>query len=57
LFKINNEITTSPSEQLSESDVTRLTGEQANALTEYLVKPIKFKYDSYDCTLYSTKIL
>jgi hypothetical protein len=44
LFKINNHISTSPSEPLNENEITTLTGEQAVVLTEYLIKPIKFRY-------------
>jgi hypothetical protein len=45
LFKINNKITTLPSELIPESELTRLTGEQAAILSEFLVKPIKFRYE------------
>jgi hypothetical protein len=44
LFKINNHISTPPSEPLNENEITLLTGEQAVVLTEFLVKPIKFRY-------------
>jgi len=45
LYKINNKISTLPSEPLRESELTRLTGEQSDVITEQLVKPIKFRYD------------
>lgn len=45
LFKINNKITTLPSEPLPESELTRLTGEQSSVITEHLVKPLKFRYE------------
>jgi hypothetical protein len=45
LFKINEKISTSPSELLPESELTRLTGEQASVITEFLVKPLKFRYE------------
>jgi len=45
LFKINDKITTLPSELLPESELTRLTGDQAAIMTEHLVKPIKFRYE------------
>jgi hypothetical protein len=44
LFKINNHLTTSPSEPLNENEITLLTGEQAVVLTEHLIKPTKFRY-------------
>jgi len=45
LFKINNKISTLPSEPIPESELTHMTGEQAQVLSEFLVKPIKFRYD------------
>jgi len=45
LFKINNQISTLPSELLPETELTHLTGEQATVITEHLVKPLKFRYD------------
>jgi hypothetical protein len=45
LFKINNKITTLPVESLPESELTRLTGEQSQVISEHLVKPMKFRYD------------
>jgi hypothetical protein len=45
LFKINNQISTRPLQPLSETEVTRLTGEQARVLSEHLVRPIKFRYE------------
>jgi len=45
LLKINNKISSLPSELLSESELTRLTGEQALVITEQLVKPLKFRYE------------
>jgi len=44
LFKINNHISTPPSEPLNENEITLLTGEQAVVLSEHLVKPVKFRY-------------
>jgi len=44
LFQINNHISTSPSEPLSENEITLLTGEQSSVLIEHLIKPIKFRY-------------
>jgi len=44
LFKINNHISTPPSEPLNENEITLLTGEQAVVLIEHLIKPIKFRY-------------
>lgn len=44
LFKLNDKITTKPLESLNESELTLLTGEVSTILTEYLVKPIKFRY-------------
>jgi hypothetical protein len=44
LFKINEKISSKPDEILSEKDLTRLTGEQEEVITEFLVKPMKFRY-------------
>lgn len=44
LFKVNHEISTPPEEPLREEELTLLTGEQTHVLTEYLIKPIKFRY-------------
>jgi hypothetical protein len=44
LFKLNEKITTKPLEPLNESELTLLTGEVSTILTEYLTKPIKFRY-------------
>lgn len=44
LFKLNDKITTKPLESLNESELTLLTGEASTILSEYLVKPIKFRY-------------
>jgi len=44
LFKINEQISSKPDEILSENELTRLTGEQEEVITEFLVKPIKFRY-------------
>jgi len=44
LFKINEQISSKPNEILSENELTRLTGEQEEVITEFLVKPIKFRY-------------
>jgi len=45
LSKINNKISTLPTEPLSESDITRLTTEQTLVITENLVRPVKFRYE------------
>jgi len=45
LFKIHNKISTLPGELLPESELTHLTGEQSEVITEQLVKPIKFRYE------------
>jgi hypothetical protein len=45
LLKINNKISTLPSELLPESELTHLTGEQASVIIEHLVKPLKFRYE------------
>jgi len=48
LFKIHNKITTLPTELLPETELTHLTGEQSTIITEYLNKPIKFRYEEGD---------
>jgi len=45
LFKINNKISTLPTEPLTETDITRLTTEQTMVISEHLVKPVKFRYE------------
>jgi hypothetical protein len=50
LYKINNKITVLPTEPLPESELTRLTGEQASVITHQLVKPIKFRYEKGEIT-------
>jgi hypothetical protein len=50
LYKINNKITVLPTEPLPESELTRLTGEQASVITHQLVKPIKFRYEEGEIT-------
>jgi hypothetical protein len=44
LYKINAKITTKPLESLSENELTLLTGDHSVILTEFLVKPIKFRF-------------
>jgi hypothetical protein len=56
LFKINNKISTLPSEPLSESDTTLLTTEQAVVIHEYLVKPLKFRYEEGEVRELETEV-
>lgn len=44
VYKINNLISKSPVDMLSDDEMTRLTGEDSQIIVKYLVKPTKFRY-------------